>query len=65
MSLTKAEFLRAVRRDFEDLPGHLQEKVALRSLRAPIIVWCNLTSVQLEKVCGATVAVRLLWEDEL
>lgn len=58
--MTKAVWLAVVRREFETLPGNLQEIATARALGRSVFFWDQLTSDQLDRLWGAARAVALL-----
>jgi hypothetical protein len=42
------------------LPNHLIEPALIRAVGVPLVCWTNLTTKQLRRIIGATVAVRLI-----
>lgn len=61
--MTRDAFRAYVRRQFEKLPSEAQEFAARRALKREVFVWDRLTAQQLDALCGATCAARLIFEE--
>lgn len=61
--MTRQAFREHVRKQYEKLPSEAQEFAALRALKREVFVWDRLTAKQLDALCGATVAARLIFEE--
>ncbi len=58
----KVELLREVRRQYEALSGEAQEVAARRALGRDVFWWDGLTFAELERLCGAVIAARLVFD---
>jgi len=61
--MTKEAFAEYVRKAFEKLPAEAQDLAARRALKREVFAWDLLTLEQLDSLCGATVAARLIFEE--
>jgi hypothetical protein len=63
--MTKQQLLKIVRRQFEELSSDAQAVAARRALGRDVFWWDGLTSREVEQLCGAIVAARLVFDVEL
>ena len=58
--MTRNQLEAAARWMLAALPNHLIEPALIRAVGVPLVCWTNLTTKQLRRIIGATVAVRLI-----